>query len=95
VKNFEVNGKVFVYPGEMGWHFIYLDKKLAEKIKKIGKIYGGGFVKIKASIRKTSWDTALFPYSREKTFLLAIKKSVRQKEGIVEGDEIKVKVALV
>jgi len=94
MKKNTILGKVFVWPGEMGWHFVYLDKKIAEKIKKIAKTYGSGFVKIRATVGKTSWDTALFPYKKENTFLVALKRDIRMKEGIYVGDEINISIIL-
>lgn len=94
MKSFWVSGKVFIWPGEMGWHFVYLDKNLAEKIRKVAKTYGSGFVRVNAKLGKTSWGTALFPYKKENTFLLSIKKDVRIREGIYQGDSIKIKIIL-
>lgn len=94
MKKFIVSGKVFVWPGDLGWHFIYIDKKTVEKIRK-SATHARGFVKIKATLGKTSWETSLFPYKREDTYLLAIKKAIRQKESVFDGDFIKVKIELV
>ena len=61
----------------------------------MAKTYGGGFVKIEAKIGKTSWQTALFPYKREDTYLIFIKKQIRQKEGVFEGEFVDIKIKLV
>lgn len=94
MKSFAVEGKVWRWPGDQGWHFVYVGKDLTSKIKKIGKVYGSGFIKINASIGKSSWDTALFPHKKEETFLISIKQSIRRKEQIFEGDFVKIKVRL-
>lgn len=95
MKKFSFSAKAFIWPGDLGWHFVYLPQKLAEGIKKVSKKHGGGFVKIKALIGKTYWHTSLFPYSRENTYLICIKKSIREKEGIFAGEEIKISFWLV
>lgn len=95
MKKFVVEGKVWRWPGISGWHFVYVGKDLTEKIKKIGKVYGSGFIKINASIGKSSWDTALFPHKKEETFLISIKQSIRKKEGVFEGNLVRVKVILI
>ncbi len=41
---------------------------------------------IKAKVGKTSWDTALFPHTKEGVYLISIKESIRKKEEILEGD---------
>jgi hypothetical protein len=95
MKKFEFSGKVFRWPGEIGWYFVYLPKDVSEKVSKVAKKYGAGFVKVKVQIGKIFWETALFPNSREKTFMISIKKSVREKEGIYEGDSIKVRFQMI
>ncbi len=92
MKKFTISGKVFIWPGEMGWHFIYVDKKNVAKIRKSNP---RGFVKIRATLGKTSWETSLFPYKKEDTYLLAVKKAIRQKESVFSGDLVKVKIELI
>ena len=94
MKKFTISGKVCVWPGEVGWHFVYVDKDTALKISKYKKSHSRGFVKIRATLGKTSWDTSLFPYKREDTYLLALKKATRQKESVFDGDMVKVKIQL-
>lgn len=86
-KLFSVKAKVWRWPGDMGWHFISLDNKTSEIIR---KSFPKGFVKIKARIGESEWNTSLFPHTETKIYLLAIKKSIRQREGIVEGENIAV-----
>jgi hypothetical protein len=90
MKTASFSAKVVIWTGNLGWHFVYLPKDLAQKIKKIGKTYGGGFIKVEAKIGKTIWPTSLFPYKRESTYLVCIKKSVREKEDIFAGEDVKV-----
>lgn len=75
----------------MGWHFINLDKTTSSKIR---KLFPKGFVKIKAKLGNTEWNTSLFPHSETGVYLLAIKKSIRKKEDILEGDIVKVNFIL-
>ena len=72
---------------------MYVDKKLTEELKKKGAKYkyGSGFLAIRATVGKTTWDTALFPHTKEKAYLLSIKAAVRKKENIFEGDIVSVK----
>ncbi|MGI9118032.1 MAG: DUF1905 domain-containing protein [Minisyncoccia bacterium] len=89
-KNFTIKSKVWRWPGDGGWHFVTLDKKLSENIR---KVYTKGFVKINATIGKTTWATSLFPH-KQAGYLLCISKKVRKTEGILEGDEVKIKIVL-
>jgi hypothetical protein len=85
-KEYKIKAKVWLYPGLGGWHFVNIDKKISADIR---KVYPKGFVKIRAQIGKTAWDTSLFPHKESSSYLLSIKKSVRAKEDILDGDEIK------
>lgn len=87
-KEHKIKAKVWRYPSLSGWHFVNVDKKISEQIR---KAYPKGFVKIRAQIGKTSWDTSLFPHKLSASYLLSVKASVRKKEGIFDGDEVKIR----
>ena len=91
MKTFSISGKVWRYPGMGGWHFVYVNKKISQQIKDSArtKKVGFQFIRVKATIGKTSWNTTLFP-TKDGPYLLAVKADVRKKEGIDEGDAIRV-----
>ena len=86
-KEYKIKAKVWRWPGDAGWHFINVDKKISEQIR---KAYPKGFVNIKAIVDKTAWDTSLFPHKLSGVYLICIKAAIRKKEGIFEGDEVKI-----
>lgn len=91
MKSFEVKGKVF-RPGKEAWHFVYVPKALSQRIRDRARGMKGvnmSFIRVKAKIGKTSWNTTLFP-TKDGPYLLAIKADVRHKENITEGDVVKV-----
>ena len=96
MKTFSINGKVWRYPGMGGWHFVYVNKKISQQIKDSAraKKVGFQFVRVKATIGKTSWNTTLFP-TKDGPYLLAVKADVRKKEAIDEGDNIRVSCTLI
>jgi Domain of unknown function (DUF1905) len=95
MKSFVVKGKVFKYPGAQGWHFIEVEKKLSEKIRKgRHETVGWKFLRIKANIGRTMWDTTLFP-TKQGPYLLALKASVRKKECVFEDDTVSVRCTFV
>lgn len=96
MKSFEVRGKVWRYEGQGAWHFVYVPKDLSRRIKDAArnkKKVGFHFVKVKAAIGKTSWQTTLFP-TKDGPYLIAIKADVRHKEEIEEGSVINIKCIL-
>jgi hypothetical protein len=87
MKSFGIRGKMFL----MGsWHFVYVDKKLSQQIRDTvrGK-KGSAFVRVRATLGKTSWTTTLFP-TKDGPYLLAIKADVRKKEFVTNGDVVKI-----
>ena len=101
MKSFEVKGKLWRWTNpsggaEGGWYFVYVPEALSRRIKdatRNKKKVGFQFIRIKATVGKTSWNTTLFP-TKDGPYLLAIKADVRHKEGIAEGDPVKVDLIL-
>lgn len=91
LKKFKIQAIVWLYPGLGGWHFVTLSKSLSAKIK---EKYPKGFVKVEATLGKTSWQTSLFPHSQSKSYLLCIKNAIRKKEGIFAGEEVSVSIKI-
>lgn len=87
---FKFKSKIWIWPGDYGWHFITLPKEIYTKIR---KYYPKGFVKIEARINKTSWNTSLFPH-KASGYLLCINKKIRNKECLFVGDEIVVNLII-
>ncbi len=89
-KTYSFKCEVWLYPGIGGWHFVNVPEAISNKTR---KDLGKGMVKILATVGKTSWNTALFPYKNPKGdfgYLISIKKNVRNKEGVTQNDMIRV-----
>ncbi len=95
-KTFEIEGKVWKYEGPAGWYFIHVDKAVSAEIFRLTKgkkKVGFGFIPVSAALGSSEWETAIFP-SKGHEYLLAIKGSIRKKEGVVLNDIIQVKLTL-
>lgn len=90
--NFKIKAKVWVWGGDMSWYFVNVEQKVSDKIR---KKFPKGFVKIKASLGKTSWETSLFPHKKSKVYLLCINKKVRKIESVFDGDEVQIYFTLI
>lgn len=99
-KKFVIENKLWIWPfdGATAWHFITVAPDIASKIRKINESEvngkkkmkrGFGSIKVKVKIGKTIFGTSIFPNKRDQTYLLPIKKEVRKKEAIQEGEKIK------
>lgn len=88
VHAYTVSSEVWKWPGYAGWYFVTLPKKLSADIRNIGKTYGAGFVKVSVTLGQTTWNTALFPHTDSEVYLISIKKNIRHKEHVWEGQKI-------
>jgi len=72
------------------WHFLTINKKLAEEIKMRTEpgLRGFGSVKVEVTIGNTIWKTSIFP-TKEGEFILPVKAAVRKSENLNEGDIVK------
>lgn len=88
-KRYKIRTKVWIYSGMVGWHFARVDKKEAKEIKEQhGKVRRGfGSIPVNVMVGKTSWKTSIFP-SKDRSYILPLKASVRKKESIFEDDTI-------
>lgn len=82
--------------GAGAWYFCTLPKTYTVQIKSASKVRRGwGSVRVRVTIGSTAWDTSIFPDSKSGTYLLPIKKTVRLKEELEEGDSMRITVKLV
>ena len=98
MKKFSINGEIWKWNGAQGaWHFIYVGDKESKAVKESQKGFGRrgfGAVKIKAKLGKTTWTTSIFP-TKEGSYILPIKASVRKEESIFDGDKVKIMCEIV
>lgn len=89
------SGVVWVAPGDAAWHFVTVPEEPAEVIRlESGPRVGFGSVKVEVTIGASTWSTSVFPDTTP-TYVLPLKRSVRDVEGILEGDVVDVTLKLV
>ncbi len=93
---FKIKAEVWIYPGNVPWHFVTVGEVEAKKIKELqgSSRRGFGSVPVEVTVGKTTWSTSVFP-SKDGTYLLPIKIAVRKAEGIFDGDIISLRIKLV
>lgn len=78
---FEFTSELWIYPGEAGWHFVTLPTDVADAIDEtVGERAGFGSIPVEATIGASTWKTSLFPDKQSASFVLPVKKAVRQRE---------------
>jgi Domain of unknown function (DUF1905) len=85
-------GKLIRYPITKGaWYFIVLPVKLSREIKLVDAgphRAGFGSLRVTATIGATTWQTSIFPSSKDAAYLLPVKAAVRKKEGLKTGQRV-------
>ena len=56
---------------------------------------GFGSVRVAATVGTTSWRTSIFPDSKTGTYLLPVKKEVRDAEKLETVDNVRARVQIV
>ena len=97
VGTFEFTAPLWRYPGEGGWHFVSLPTEIGDDITEVTARIRAGFgsVRVAVTIGTTSWRTSIFPDSKTGTYLLPVKKEVRDAEKLQTGDDVRARVQIV
>lgn len=76
---------------DAAWVFASVPADRADEIDELVPSKAGfGSVKVKVVIGDTSWETSLFPDKKRETFVLPVKKQVRDAQGVTIGDVVRV-----
>lgn len=90
-KRFRVTATIWLYPGNSGaWHFVTIPKTESTMITSrfSSQKRGWGSLPVEVTLGETVWKTSIFPDTKSGTYLLPIKASIRQREGLFEGDTL-------
>ena len=92
----DFDAEVWLWKSDAAWHFITLPVEVADEIEDMPMNRGGfGSVRVEVSIGSSTWRTSIFPSKEHASFVLPIKKQVRQAQGLSVGDTCSVHLALV
>ena len=89
-KVYHLESQLTVYGGQAAWHFLTVPQTESAEINRNSNSAsrGWGSVFVKVTINQTSWETSLFPNKKDSTYLLPVKKSIRDLENIKVGDKL-------
>ncbi|CAB4617044.1 unannotated protein [freshwater metagenome] len=89
---FTFSGEVWIYSGEGAWYFVTMPNDLADEIqaRTAGIRRGFGSLRVQVTIGESNWATSLFRESKSGSYILPLKKEIRSKEKITEGDLVSV-----
>lgn len=73
------------------WWFVTLPSELSADIADLPRPPRGfGSVRVQVTIGGSSWRTSVFPDSKKGSYVLPIKKAVRAKERLGDGEVVSV-----
>jgi hypothetical protein len=81
-------GALWHWKGPAPWYFVTVPAPQCEELQEVAPVvtYGWGMIPVQAQTGRTTWRTSLFP--KDGYYLVPIKASVRQAEGLAEGDTV-------
>jgi hypothetical protein len=93
---FTFEAELWIYSGKGAWHFVTLPESASVEIR-FFRPHAKGFkpVAVKATIGNSTWKTSVFPDSKRKSHLLAVKAEVRKREKLVAGQVVEVRIEVV
>lgn len=90
----EFDGEVFRWDARTeSWFFVALPEDLSAEIREIPRpARGFGSVRVAVTINGTSWRTSIFPDGGRGAYVLPLKRSVREAEGIGDNGTVHVRL---
>lgn len=91
----EFEGEVFRWSAreDSHWYFAAVPPELGEDIREVPRPYRGfGSVRVRARVGGSAWATSIFPDSSTGSYVLPLKKAVRDAESLAEGGVVVVRL---
>lgn len=100
-KVYKFKARISVFSMINGWYFVPVPNEITDEKSlktKLASFKGWKFLPIVVKINKTKWTTSLLPLGKHSIIpnqkFIAIKKEVRKKEGLQDGDVVEISFTL-
>lgn len=78
---------------DSAWFFVAVPPELSAEIREIPRPYRGfGSARVRARVGGSEWSTSIFPDSASGSYVLPLKRAVRDAEALVEGGPVVVRL---
>lgn len=93
---YEFSAELWKYNGDSPWHFLTIPPEYTKELKSYREPHLNNFgsIKVLAKIGKTTWQTSIFPDNQSGSFLLPVKKEIRKKNDLQEGEIVKFNIQI-
>ena len=94
---YRFDAEMWLYQGDAAWHFVTLPGDVADDIRArtSGERRGFGSVRVEVEVGSTTWSTSVFSDKATGSYVLPVKRSVRDAEGLEAGDAVSICLSLV
>jgi hypothetical protein len=87
------SAEVHEWDGPASWFFARLPEEVADDVadhadQRPRTAFGS--VRVEVRVGASTWRTSLFPSKRDGTYLLPLKRAIRDAEGIADGSTVEV-----
>lgn len=94
--SYRFSAELWEWTGDAPWVFVTVPVDDADEIDElVPHKRGFGSVKVAATIGTTAWSTSIFPDKARQSYVLPVKRAVRQREGLDVGDTADVAITVV
>ncbi|MEY4741303.1 MAG: hypothetical protein RL672_53 [Actinomycetota bacterium] len=85
------------YPGASAYFVCYLPTEIALEIDQVTEGLRGGFssVRVAVTLGATTWSTSIFKDAKRASYLLLIKKAIRERFSLEPGATMRLRLELV
>ncbi|WP_404432409.1 DUF1905 domain-containing protein [Microbacterium lacus] len=91
----EFDAEVFIWdaPEKATFYLTAVPPELSEEIREIPRMPRGfGSVRVRATIGGSTFQTSVFPDSKSGSYVLPLKKAVRDAESLADGNPVHVRL---
>ena len=88
------NAEIFEWRGPAPFYWVALPAEVCDDVRAEAALasYGWGAIPVRVRIGRTEWETSLLP--RDGGYVLPLKKDVRLREKVGEGDNVAVAMSV-
>jgi hypothetical protein len=83
--------ELWEWEAKRSFAFVTVPAEVSEQIREIPRMPRGfGSVRVAVAMGGSRWRTSVFPQSKESTYVLPVKRAVREAEGVEIGDTVEI-----
>ena len=85
------------YTGAAAWYFVTLPHDVADEIEERTAHCRRGFgsVRVRVTVGSTTRDTSVFPDTKSESYVLPLKRAIREREDLEDGAVLAIGLAII